>query len=69
LITCAPPQLDNQCGCRPITVSIEALQMLHHPTSPTAAKSKIRPAVMPVGSVTLSDGRGPGERTPTRRYG
>lgn len=41
--------------------------MLHHPTSPTAAKSKIRPAVVPVGSVTLSDGRGPGERTPTRR--
>jgi hypothetical protein len=42
--------------------------MLRHPTSPTGAGSKICLEVMPIDSVTLSDGRGLEERTPTRRY-
>ncbi|SRR6266568_651963 len=33
------------------------------------AGSKVGLEVMPIASVTLSDGRGPGERAPTRRYG
>lgn len=41
--------------------------MLRHPTSPTGAGSKICLEVMPIDSVTLSDGRGLEERTPTRR--
>lgn len=40
--------------------------MLRHPTSPTGAGSKICLEVMPIDSVTLSDGRGLEERTPTR---
>jgi hypothetical protein len=43
--------------------------MLRHPTSPTGAGSKICLEVMAIDSVTLSDGRGPGERARTRRYG
>jgi hypothetical protein len=42
--------------------------MLRHPTSPTGAGSKICLEVMPIDSVTLSDGRGLEERTPTRLY-
>jgi hypothetical protein len=40
--------------------------MLRHPTSPTGAGSKICLEVMPIDSVTLSDGRRLEERTPTR---
>ena len=37
-------------------------------TSPTGAESKVGLGAMPIDSVTLSDGHGPGERALTRRY-
>jgi hypothetical protein len=37
------------------------------PAGPTVAGSKVGLGVMPIDSVTPSDGHGPGERSPTRR--
>jgi len=43
--------------------------MVLRQASPTGAGSKIGLKVMPADSVTLSEGRCPGERTPTRLGG
>jgi hypothetical protein len=39
------------------------------PACPTRAGSKVGLEVMPITSVTLSEGHGPGERSPSRRSG
>jgi hypothetical protein len=51
------------------SLCIHAAYRAPAPAGPTAAGSKVGLGVMPIGSVTPSDGHGPGERSPTRRSG
>jgi hypothetical protein len=48
------------------SLCIHAAYRAPAPAGPTAAGSKVGLGVMPIGSVTPSDGHGPGERSPTR---
>ena len=49
--------LDKNLGQRPMGLP---------QTSPSSAESKVGLEVMPIDGMTLSDGHGPKERTPTR---
>jgi hypothetical protein len=52
---------------QPGSPCIHAAHRAPAPACPTVAGSKVGLGVMPIGSVTPSDGHGPGERAPTRR--
>jgi hypothetical protein len=47
--------------------NLDQLPMGLQQTNPTYAGSKVGLEVIPIDNVTLSDGRGLGERAPTRR--
>jgi hypothetical protein len=76
----SPGSCRQSCGCAGSSppapscaghrsLCIHAAYRAPAPAGPTAAGSKVGLGVMPIGSVTPSDGHGPGERSPTRSFG